>query len=255
VPVSSHKRKPGHVALERALSKLGIASRTKAREWILAGKVRVNGKVETRPLFSVWPEKARIEIEGEKVAAASPLTLLLYKPKGIITTHSDEKGRKTVFSLLPEKISKQAGHLIAVGRLDRATTGLLILTNDTRLSAWLTDPVNEVRRVYLVTVRGEVTESELGTLRKGVLEQGEKLLPDAVVLRKASRKESHLTVTLTEGKNREIRRLFASLNHEVTRLKRVSYGSLELGELKPGDCRILSLDELKAAFSGAPLRG
>lgn len=246
----SRPRKPGHVELERALSKLGIASRTQAREWILAGWVRVDGIIRTSPLFQVVPERAKIQVEGKELQAAAPKYLLLHKPKGVITTRSDEKGRPTVFSL----VEKKGIHLIAVGRLDWATSGLLILTNDTKFSAWLTDPANGVKRIYLVTVRGEVTDEKTRKAMKGFEDQGETIQADEVSVRKASRKESHLTVTLKEGKNREIRRMFLALGHEVTRLKRVSYGGLELGELPPAAYRELAPQELAEAFPGAPLR-
>jgi len=238
--------KPGYVPLERALSKLGIASRTGSRQWILGGKVKVNGVLRQDPLFLVSPERARIEIEDKPVAKAAHRTFLLHKPRGVVTTRSDEKGRPTVFSLIPEP----GLHLIAAGRLDWATSGLLLLTNDTRLADWLTDPRSAVCRTYLVTVRGKVTEESLERLRRGLLDAGEKLQPEEIILRKASGKESHLTVRLTEGKNREIRRLFAALSHEVTRLKRVAYGALELGELEAGKFRELSRFELEGAFPG-----
>ncbi len=151
------KRKPGHVSLERALSKLGIASRTQAREWILAGLVRVNGVLREDPGFFVFPERAKIEIEGRSIDRAEFAVFLLHKPRGVITSNSDEKGRPTVFSLIQEDRLT----LHAVGRLDFATTGLLLLTNDTKLSSWLTDPANEVPRVYVVTVRGEITDEKL----------------------------------------------------------------------------------------------
>ncbi|MEO5968308.1 MAG: pseudouridine synthase [Bdellovibrionia bacterium] len=240
---------PGKVKLERALSKLGIASRVVAREWILAGKVQVNGAVQRNPDFAVNPERTIIAVDGQRVQKAQTRTFLLYKPKGTVTTHSDEKGRKTVFTLLQELDI----HLIAVGRLDWATSGLLLLTNDTRLADWLTDPSNGIQRTYLVTVRGEATEVKLELLRGGIKNQGESLRAQDIFLRKASGRESHLTVNLTEGKNREIRRMFASIGHEVTRLKRVSYGKLELGELRPGEYRELSKEELLQAFPGIPV--
>jgi 23S rRNA pseudouridine2605 synthase len=236
--------KPGYVPLERALSKLGIASRTVARQWIADGKVKVDGVLRRDPLFPVVPERAGIEVEGKRAAKAAHRTFLLHKPRGVVTTRSDEKGRPTVFSLIPEP----GLHLIAVGRLDWATSGLLLLTNDTRLADWLTDPGNRVCRTYLVTVRGKVTEESLEPLRQGLANAGEKLQPEAILLRKASGKESHLTVRLTEGKNREIRRMFSALSHEVTRLKRVAYGALELGALEVGKFRELSRAELERAF-------
>jgi 23S rRNA pseudouridine2605 synthase len=244
------KYKPGHVALERALSKLGLASRTRARAMILEGKVSVNGVVKRDPLFAVVPEKARIEIAGERVERADRRTFLLHKTKGTVTTHSDEKGRPTVFGLVAEL----GLHLIAVGRLDAATTGLLLLTNDTRLAAWLTDPRNGLKRTYLVTVRGLIDDARLALLRAGITDAGETLHAEAVVLRKASGRESHLTVTLTEGKNREIRRMFAAVGNEVTRLKRVAYGGIDLGDLAPGKWRELSSGELTQAFPGLPSR-
>jgi 23S rRNA pseudouridine2605 synthase len=130
----------------------------------------------------------------------------------------------------------------------------LILTNDTTLAAWLTDPENAVPRTYVVTVRGEVTERALSALKKGIVEQGERLEAVSIELRKSSGRESHLTVTLAEGKNREIRRMFAALGHEVTRLKRVAYGGLELGDLALGKFRPLSIEELKRVFPEAPIR-
>ncbi len=236
--------KPGYVPLERALSKLGIASRAVSRQWILDGKVKVNGVLRKDPLFPVSPERSKIEVEEKPVVKVAHRTFLLHKPRGVVTTRSDEKGRPTVFSLIPEP----GLYLIAVGRLDWATSGLLLLTNDTRLADWLTDPGSGVCRTYLVTVRGKVTEEKLELLRRGLLDAGEKLQLEAIILRKASGKESHLTVQLTEGKNREIRRMFSALSHEVTRLKRVAYGALELGELEPEKFRELSWLELERAF-------
>ena len=237
---------PGHVPLERAISKLGIASRSQARQLIEAGKVRVDGVLRTDPHYPVVPEKVKIQIGEQSVARAAPRTFLLYKPRGVVTTLSDEKNRPTVFSLIDEP----GLHLIPVGRLDLATSGLLLLTNDTRLAAWLTDPANRIRRTYLVSVRGRVTEGELDKLRAGISDEGEALQAHEVVLRKTSEKESHLTLHLIEGKNREIRRMFAAIGHEVTRLKRAGYGGLDLGALQPGEYRELAeedFDKLSAA--------
>jgi 23S rRNA pseudouridine2605 synthase len=221
------------VPLERALSKRGIASRQQAREWIFAGRVRVDGVVRTHVLFPVEIETAEITVD-DAILDVAPVTLMLHKPRGVLTTARDEQERKTVFDLVPGY-----GHLAPVGRLDLATTGLLLLTNDTDLAGWLTDPANAVPRIYVVTVRGRIAED---------------VLPDHVELQKASGRESHLVVTLREGRNREIRRLFEGLGHEVTRLKRVSYGPLQLGALAPGEHRIVPAEELRAAFPAAPLR-
>jgi len=222
------------------LSKLGIASRTQTRDWARSGRLKVNGRTVTDPQFPVTPELDRFTVDGKPAVKDPWTTIMLNKPGSVVTTRSDEKGRKTVFDLLPPEFKS----LHAVGRLDMASTGLLLLTNDTRLSAWLTDPANAVPRVYAVTVSGCVTEEELAKAAAGIMDEGELLKPSSLTLRKSSGRESHLMVELTEGKNREIRRLFAALGHEVTRLKRVSFGSLTLGDLEPGDFRRLSRGEL-----------
>ena len=244
------KHLSGKVPIERALSKLGIASRSVAREWITKGRLRVNGNVQRDPEFLVTPEKAKFELDSQPIGQAEVLVLMLHKPKGIITSRSDEKGRPTVFSLIKEGDT----HLSAVGRLDFATSGLLLLTNDTRLAAWLTDPGNAIVRTYLVTVRGRVNEGDITRLKGGICDDNEILRVKEVVLRKASGKESHLTVELTEGKNREIRRMFKTIGHEVTKLKRVAYGGLVLGSLLEGEYRVVSREEIQAAFPRAPFR-
>ncbi|MDP2652920.1 MAG: pseudouridine synthase [Candidatus Omnitrophota bacterium] len=238
---------PGKVPLERALSKLGLASRSQTREWVLAGRLQVNGKTVTDPLSRVIPEKDKFVLDGEPLQKKEWRTLLLYKPKAVVTTASDEKGRRTVFDLLPAELK----HLHPVGRLDMASTGLLLLTNDTKLSAYLTDPSHAVPRVYIVTAEGEVTPEDIHRAEAGVQDQGELLKPSKITLRKSSRKESHLIVELTEGKNREIRRLLESLGHEVTHLKRVAFGGLELGDLPPGQFRDVSKEEISLAVPGA----
>jgi 23S rRNA pseudouridine2605 synthase len=146
-------------------------------------------------------------------------------------------------------------HLVPVGRLDAATTGLLLLTNDTRLADWVTDPGNAVPRIYLATVRGLLEDATARRLEEGIEDRGERLAASTVTVRKRSRRETHLILALTEGKNREIRRLLAAAGHEVTRLKRVSFGGLELGDLPPGQWRDVTIEELRAAFPGAPLSG
>lgn len=241
---------PGHVPLERALSKLGLASRSEARKLIQAGKVSVDGRTETDPLREVIPERVRIEIGGRPMDRPEPLTILLHKPRGVVTTRSDPEGRRTVYGCL-EGLD---AHVVPVGRLDAATSGLLLLTNDTRFAGWVTDPANVVPRVYLVTVRGELSDAIARRLEEGIEEAGEILAARKVAVRKRSRRETHLIVELTEGRNREIRRMLAAADHEVTRLKRVSFGGLELGDLEPGKWRVVSMDELRSAFPGAPLR-
>lgn len=172
------------------------------------------------------------------------VTVVLHKPRGYVTTRADPQGRKTIYHLLadlPERV-------IPVGRLDLATTGLLILTNDTSFANWLTDPNTAIPRVYLVSVEGRVEPATIAQLERGVMVDGEHLAAASAALRKASGKESHLTIMLTEGKNREIRRLLDAVNHPVTRLRRVAFGGLKLGDLAPGTWRYISAAELTAAF-------
>ena len=244
------RRRPGHVSLERALSKLGLASRSEAREMIRGGRVVVDGRTETDPLLEVVPERIRVEIDGRSACRTEPLTVLLHKPRGVVTTRSDPEGRPTVYGCL-EGLD---AHVIPVGRLDAATSGLLLLTNDTRFADWVTDPRNEVPRVYLVTVRGELSDDTARRLEEGIEESGERLAASRAAVRKRSKRETHLVVELTEGKNREIRRMLAAAGHEVTRLRRVSFGGLELGELAPGKWRAIPVDELRGAFPDAPVR-
>ena len=228
----------GHVALNRALSKLGVLSRSQAIEAIRAGRVSVNGRIVRDPACAVMPEQVHVAIDAVPAPRPAPWrTIALHKPRGVVTTRRDPQGRRTVYDV----IGPEANGLVAVGRLDLATSGLLLLTSDTRLSDWITDPANAVPRRYVVTVRGEVTAGEARDL------------PAAqAVVRKASRRESHLIVELHQGRNREIRRMFAAAGHEVTRLHRVSLGGLALSDLDPGRWRALTRAELRAAFPECP---
>lgn len=237
----------GGVSLARALSKLGFASRSEARELIAAGRVTVDGKVITDPARRVTPETITIAIDGRTPARATePIVVALHKPRGYVTTRSDPQGRHTVYDLLTDLPTR----VVPVGRLDFATSGLLILTNDTQLANWLTDPKTAIPRVYLVTVDGRVDEPAITRLTHGMVIGGERLAAAAVELRKTSAKESHLTLTLTEGKNREVRRLLEAVGHPVTRLRRVRFGGLELGDLAPGRWRKVPAAEVWAAFPG-----
>lgn len=185
-----------------------------------------------------------IRIDGASRGQAAPLTIVLHKPRGYVTTRSDPEGRATIYDLLDDVPSR----VVPVGRLDLATSGLLILTNDTQFANWLTDQSSAVPRVYLVTVEGRATDDTAARLVTGMVVGKDRLAASAASLRKASARESHLVVTLAEGKNREVRRLFDAVGHPVTRLRRVQFGGLELGTLAPGRWRAVSGDELRAAF-------
>ena len=236
------------VRLDRALSKLGLASRSDARSLILAGRVTVAGRIVRDPATPVvlaprslgegGPEAARIVIDGRRQRRSRRRTIVLHKPRGVITTRRDPEGRRTVFDLLGD----QAEGLVAAGRLDLATTGLLILTTETQLANRLTDPANGFIRRYVVTVRGDVTDERARVMKDGI----DGMRAHSVAIRKRSKRETHLTVELTEGRNREVRRLCEAAGHEVTRLKRIAFGPIELGDLSPGEWRELTQTEEQA---------
>jgi pseudouridine synthase len=215
---------------------------------IANGEISVDSKVCLDPEWIVSLESSVITHKNKTLEKAPTSVIMLYKPRSVITSRKDEQGRPTVYSLLPDNLQ----HFHCVGRLDFATTGLLLLTNNTRLSSWLTDPLNKVQRVYTVTVRGLMTSETSENLQNGIIDNGERLQADNIIIRKSSRRESHLVITLTEGKNREIRRLCKSVGHEVTALKRVSYGGLSLGNLQPKLYREITKEELVEAFGNLP---
>ena len=228
---------PGMVRLDRALSKLGVASRAEAKRLIEDGRVRVAGRIIRDPAKLVTPERRAIAVDGTLAARRSWRTIAFHKPRGVVTTRSDPEGRTTVFDLLDEDLRS----LVAVGRLDLASTGLLLLTTDTQLANHLTDPANAIVRRYVVTVRGSLEDTEAERMVNGI----DGLTASSVVVRKRSARETHLIVELIEGKNREIRRMLESLGHPVTKLTRVAFGGVELGRLTPGEWRDVRREEVK----------
>lgn len=237
------------LSLARALSKRGVTSRSDAIRRILAGDVRVDGVVVRDPGHRVT-EATGIEMGDAAAAVQAPRTIALHKPRGVVTTRSDPQGRPTVYDLV-----RDVGQYVApVGRLDLASSGLLLMTNDSTLADWLLDPAHAIPREYVVTMRGELSDEEVRTITTGVRDRGELLRAERVALLKRSRRETHVRVVLTEGKNRELRRLFGAVGHEVTRLMRISFGALALGALAPGRWREVTRDELRQAFRGAPVR-
>jgi len=232
------------VRLDRALSKLGLASRSDAQRMIRDGLVTVSGRIVTNPARLVQPNPGAVTIAGRATRTPPWRTIAFHKPRGVVTTNRDPEGRRTVFDAL----GADADGLVAVGRLDMASTGLLVLTTDTALAAWLTDPANAVPRRYVVTARGAVTDDDVRAMERGI----DGLHARSVDVRKQSKRESHLIIELTEGKNREIRRLLEAVGHEVTRLLRISFGTLGLGTLQPGEWREITREELVEAFPLSP---
>lgn len=231
------KVRPGQrVQLHRAMSKLGIGSRTQAWNWIQAGEVRVDGQIETDPLAWVDLNRQRITHRGDQTAAPAKVVVALHKPRGIVTTRSDERGRRTVYDLLPPGLP----WLFPAGRLDADSEGLLILTNDSTLSMRLTDPVQHVEKLYEITLRGRPTPIELSRIRVGIELADGPTRPVRVRIVKELPNETVVHMTLTEGRNRQARRMWAAVGHRVRRLKRIAIGHFELGTLEPGACRTLN---------------
>lgn len=221
---------PAGERIAKVLSRAGVASRREAERLIEAGEVAVNGKVIDSPALNVTAAD-RITVHGKPLAPPEPARLwLYYKPDGLVTSASDEKGRDTVFDHLPEDMPR----VMSVGRLDLNSEGLLLLTNDGGLKRRLELPSTGWLRKYRVRVKGNPTDPDLDPLRRGITVDGELFQPMQVALDRHQGANAWLTVGLREGKNREIRRAMDAIGLAVNRLIRVSYGPFRLGELEPG---------------------
>jgi 23S rRNA pseudouridine2605 synthase len=237
-PDSSRK-----IGLARALSKLGYCSRQQAAELIRQGKVRLNGSTPKNPETPVRLRADRIEVQGQSLHPAEKIYLLLNKPRGIITSAADEKGRDTVYSLLPPDLT----WLAPVGRLDKASEGLLLFTNDSEWSARVTDPATHLNKTYHVQIATVADSRLIDSLERGVeTDRNEILRCKRARLLRTGEKNSWLEFILDEGKNRQIRRILDALGIEVLRLIRVSIGPLQLGDLPKGAHRPLTPTELAA---------
>lgn len=217
--------------IAKVMARAGVASRREVERMIEAGRVSVNGKVIESPALNVT-DKDRISLDDQQIAEPEHARLwLYYKPLGLVTSNSDEKDRETVFDTLPEEL----GRVLSVGRLDINSEGLLLLTNDGGIKRKLELPSTGWLRRYRVRVNGRPTDDTLAPLRAGIVVDGEKFQPMNVVFDRQQGANAWLTVSIREGKNREIRRAMAAVDLIVNRLIRVSYGPFRLGELKAGD--------------------
>src|SRR5438477_2203975 len=231
------------VGLARALSKLGYCSRSRAAELLAAGRVKWNGTVRRDPETPVRIGKDRIEIDGQPVERSSKIYLALNKPRGVLTTASDEKGRDTVYAYLPEGLP----WIAPVGRLDKASEGLLLLTNDSEWAARITAPETHLDKTYHVQISAIADEKLLQSLRNGIrATDGEILRVKIARVLRQGEYNSWLEVVLDEGKNRHIRRMLEALRIEVLRLVRVAIGRLALGDLAKGATRLLEEKEKQA---------
>jgi 23S rRNA pseudouridine2605 synthase len=244
-PVTSGRR----IGLARALSKLGCCSRSQAFAKIRQGRVTLNGAVCRDPESPVNLEGDRILVDSQPVAASTPVYLMLNKPRGVVTTAADEKGRRTVYDCLPAGLP----WLAPVGRLDKASEGLLLLTNDSEWAARITAPETHLDKTYHVQIGALADAGLLRALQKGVTVDGERLRVKRVSVLRQGQRNTWLEIVLDEGKNRHIRRLLAALGVEVVRLVRVAIGPLVLGDLAKGSSRPLTPEEkssLNAACAG-----
>ncbi len=217
--------------IARAIARAGLASRREAETWIAAGRVAINGEVIRSPARDVTVHD-RITVDGEPLPARERTRLFLYhKPRGLLTTHADPRGRPTIFARLPKHLPR----LISVGRLDFNTEGLLLLTNDGALARVLELPATGWLRRYRVRAHGSVTQQELDSLRAGISVEGVRYGPIEATLDRVQGSNLWLTFAIREGKNREVRNVLGALGLTVTRLIRVSFGPFQLGELAEGE--------------------
>lgn len=220
---------------------MGFCSRSQAFELIRRGKVRLNGAIPQNPSTPVEMGVDRIEVAGQPVGAAEKIYLMMNKPRGILTTAADEKGRDTVYTLLPRGLQ----WIAPVGRLDKASEGLLLLTNDSGWAARITDPETHLDKTYHVQVGVVAGEAILETLGRGIATaKGELLRAKRVGIVRAGEKNSWIELVLDEGKNRQIRRMLDGLGVEVLRLIRVAIGPVPLGDLAKGTARRLTPQEV-----------
>jgi 23S rRNA pseudouridine2605 synthase len=245
---SSAPRERGRrVALARAMSKLGFCSRSRAGELIRSGRVKLDGTVRRDPETPVRLGQDRIEVDGRAIDAAARVYLMLNKPRGVVTTASDEKGRETVYDYLDAPGGPHSGPeerwLAPVGRLDKASEGLLLLTNDSAWAARITAPATHLDKTYHVQIGGLADDALLSALRKGTPIGGETLRVKRVNILRCGERNSWLEMVLDEGKNRHIRRMLEALGIEVLRLVRVAIGPLALGNLAKGSARALTPSE------------
>jgi 23S rRNA pseudouridine2605 synthase len=239
------------VSLARALSKLGFCSRSQAAALIMEGRVRVDGRVVRTVTARVDPGRARITVDGEPVVAERKVYLMLNKPRGLVTTRDDPEERSTVYDCLE---GLDLPFVTPVGRLDKASEGLLLLTNDTRWAQRVLDPPSNVEKVYHVQIDCMPDEDMLERLRVGMMLDGDRLVARSARVLRAGTRNAWLEVVLSEGKNRQIRRLLGAVGAEVLRLVRIDVGGVRLGDLARGAVRHLTLTE-KAILDGPPRAG
>jgi 23S rRNA pseudouridine2605 synthase len=234
--------------IDRVLSKAGLGSRAEARQWIAAGRVSVNGKKVQSPDTWIDLARDRVAFDGRPVTARPKIYLLLYKPKGYLTTYKDPQGRPTVYDLLPDL----EDWLFPAGRLDLDTSGLLIMTNDTQFGDRVTSPESKVAKTYLVKANALLSEEQLDRLRGGIELADGPTRPASVKRVRDSARHTFFEITITEGRNRQVRRMVEALGAKVLKLVRIRIGQIEIGSLEIGKYRKLTKVETAGLMGGQP---
>ena len=233
------------VRLQKFLAEAGVASRRASEQIILTGRVAVNGKVVTELGTKVDPAADQVMLDGKLVRGKKKLYVALHKPVGCVCSRKDELGRHTIYELLPAEWSS----VQSVGRLDYDTEGLLLLTNDGELNLRLTHPRYGVRKLYQVTVEGRAELDQMEAFTRGIRDEGEMLRAQRARVVETTKSRSVIELELTEGKNREVRRMCAAVGLTVERLVRTQVGKIKLGELRTGRWRTLTEAEIKTLLS------
>jgi len=231
--------------LERVISKAGAGSRTDARSWIGTGRVKLNGKVEQNPDRWVDMDSDRVTLDGKPLRAATKTYVLLYKPTGYLTTYRDPEGRPTVYDLIPDVKT----WLSPVGRLDLDTSGLLVMTNDTHFAERVTNPDHHVSKTYQLKASTVLSDEQIEQLRNGLELSDGPTRPAKVKRVREHPKYTHLEITITEGRNRQVRRMIEALDSKVLKLVRTAIGPVRIGDLPIGKWRDLTPQEVQALRS------
>ncbi|MDR3108931.1 MAG: rRNA pseudouridine synthase [Planctomycetaceae bacterium] len=230
--------------LQKVLASAGFGSRRACEELITAGRVEIDKQIVTELGVRVDVATQHVRVDGQSIRPKKRVYIALYKPKGFLCTHADQQGRKRAVDLLPENL----GQVFPVGRLDMNSEGLLLLTNDGELGERLTHPRYGVKKLYRVLVAGVVTNEELAKLRRGIRVSEGILSVDSIIVKSVHKLSTVLDITLSEGRNREIRRMLAATGHKVMQLVRMSIGQIKLGKMVPGEWRHLSTSEVRQLF-------
>jgi pseudouridine synthase len=234
-------------ALERILSKAGLCSRRQARELVAQGRVSLNGAVVRDPETWCDPERDDVRVDGVRVRRSAPVYVVLHKPRAYLTTRTDPEGRRTVYELL----TGLDAWVVPVGRLDGDTSGLLLFTNDTRFADLVTDPASHVPKTYVVTARPRLEAAQLEMLARGLELEDGPTRPASVVKLGDRGRSTRFAITITEGRNRQVRRMVRAVGSRVARLHRSRVGPLELGDLPLGAWRVLTPAEVRGLEEAA----